>query len=625
MEIEDIKEDELCSSNIVDNKTYKIAVDFVMDKMKNAVKHTLGPYGGYTLIADYGNTYASTLPSKDGMRLVQQFKFTNQIADAVYKLIADTSLRINDRVGDGTTSAIIISEALYASVNDNFIKNEEVNITPTAIRIVLDACKDIIIKAATEKCVYAFDDIPESIQKSVIEKVCTVSANNDPVSGKLVSDLVNKRTSKDVYITAEKSFDDNDEVIKDTGFEIGSGIVNACMATEPDRQTCLFMNPLYLVLDGPLTFNDKPSFDKFLNYAIDKKKPLVVVAGEFDQPMKNYLIQLSTAYPVKDNAGKTTGYRKLPVAALHINPSYAKSRERIEDLCMILGATALPTQDGKMIEVSENLRFFEEVLGSSEKFESMTMRTRIFKGAGKPEAVQDRIKVLKEQLTSFSTTDDNMSFFAAEELRKRIAMLNSDLSIIRVGGRSIKEKEARRLLVEDAIFAAKSTLHHGTTIGANASIPHLIALYKEELSKDIIQRLIDNKNNIIVGNTNDEIKGIVEIALDSISVAFKSGYQNVLENAFGENVDRIKGIFDKMEASPIPSAFNLVTGIYESIDPENDSDFRCLEDNDLLVPGNTDVELLDAACMIVGLLTASNQMLTIFPNEVTMYQQAKPK
>lgn len=602
--------------NIVSKERLHENTSFVFDKIADSVGRTLGPGGGYTIISSTDAT-TPVYPTKDGYTIIQEYKFNDQVKFFIAEIIKDISKRMNLNVGDSTTSGLLIARRLYNLLMDYDISKKYPEIgcilPPISIRIILEAIREILTDEISKNKNYILKDLDRDLQNKLIEKVALTSANNDIEISSLVAELFTERESDHVFITTEIGTEDETFVDKEVGFKFGGGFINPCMANQTDRITCKLENPKFFLVDGPLTLNDINTLHMIIDYVImDLKQPIVLVAKDYDQPVLNMLTKRCTRSTELKN-GVPILHEKEPLAALTINTDHEKSRDRLEDLRLLLGCEIAETKKGKLMSFKNTTDFIHRFLGEAEEFNGTQLSTRIKRGKGDKVAVMARIKHIENRIKEINANEGMLAFSTIDGLKRRIAMMNSDMSIIKVGGASDKERRAKKLIFDDAILACTSAVDHGFALGGNIAITHYIDQNIENLTSTISEKLVSKSRNIIVGNDINHVKQIVKDILLFVSDSFSSAYKVAVENMVGESeaykkiVENVYTLCDKDK----PSIFDLVKGRYNTLTDEDVS---------VVVPANTDFELMSSIFASVGTLVSSNQFLSVLPGDSVAYR-----
>jgi len=610
-------------SNIVSSGKFHTNVSFVLSKMAESVGMTLGPGGGYTIISAVDNT-TPVYPTKDGYTVVMEYKFNDQVKYFIAEVIKDISKRMNLNVGDGTTSGLLIANSLYNFLMEYDITKKYPDIgcklPATSIRLILEAIRSVLVEMISNDPDYVLKGLDREKENELVKQVAISSANNNPDIGLAVAELFITRKSDNLFVTAETTFEDETEIERNVGFEFGTGFIHPSMANQPDKVTCRMMDPKFLLVDGPLTVNDMNELSRIIEHVnLTMHKPLVIIAREFDQPVMNDLIRRTTRY-VDGRAGNTI-HEKEDIVALTVNTTYENSKDRLDDLRIILGGTVLTTTKGQIINFKNNVTFLETLLGGADEFVGTQLRTRIKSGHGDKEAVLERIKSLEDTLKTLenlqsSGINDVLSVVSLDKVRRRIAMLNSDMTVVKVGGVNEKERRTKKLIYDDTIMACFAAIKHGFTLGGNVSIPHIIHTKFNEINDKVVEKILGSGKHVIVGNNKENVAQIASDILIIVATSFRSAYLRVLENMVGDGTAAYKEIEDKVyngDKQDKAVVYDLVKGAY----------VKLTDDNSLLSPGNTDFELMAAVFGAVGNLVSSNQLLSILPGDQTVFKPRK--
>jgi chaperonin GroEL len=600
--------------NTIDYEQRRRIILEVLRDISETVGHTLGPFGSFTLLTEpYGAS--PVVPSKDGFRIMNNIRYDNPIYDSIYRVVRDIAGRMNQLVGDSTTSGNVIAYEFY-KVLDKWIndarrkKKIHASITPAGISNILKALEEILIERLIDLgYVQQFNQngkimSPED-RTAIYRKVGTVAANNDPYIGNLIADLFSKTHSASTFVNVERADGDQTIVEEDMGFEMNTGHLHRLMATEQDGLTAVYNDPLFLLIDGPLTGHDIHQFgDWVTKICIEAQNPLVVIASEYTQEIMNFFIQARAGIAVPVGNDGQTEMRRLPIIGLIIDGSNDFGNARLRDLECALGANAIPTKDGKLLGAPTEITALLKILGRARKVKTAPFFCRILGGLGQPSEIENRISQLSRDL-EHKTMHDSLQFQAhIEMVKKRIAMLSGHMSTIFVGGSTYKEKESARQVYEDAVCAIRSTIEHGYTLGGNVSVPHLIASEWDHIVNDVVAKLIEKKVNVCLGNDERGIADRVNTVLEAIQGTFTKAYEKVLEHAGYNRAQIFKTIIQCTRAQTNPRTFNLMTDHYES--------FADRTIPDLLVAGNTDVELIRATFAVCLTFLTSDQLMTLY-------------
>lgn len=609
----DIKiDDSMLSGSVINKKTNIIGEErlnetkkYVLETMRNSISHTLGPSGANTLVTD-PSIHSSTIPSKDGVRLVNDLKFSDMVADSLYRMIADISNHLNTEVGDGTTSGIVIVDELYNKVK-TLLDTMEPAPTPAGVINLFDVLTEVLIEELPKKYTQKFDLTSED-SWDILKKIATVSANNDPVIGEMLANIFKERNSSEVFVNVELGFSEDTMSYGEEGFEMASGYISNFMATESDGQLAKYEKPKFLLVNGPITDNDADTVFNILNVVCSTGQPMVLVAADYSVNVRSALERNRLTGIPNGNGGRMS----FNCLAISLNSLHPTGKKRLSDLEVILGAKALKTYDGKIMDLPTNSADLDRVLGSADVVESLPYNTRIKGGGGYEDEIKARVDELKEKLKTIDPQDD---YFGWVETKKRIAMLNRDMVTIKVGGVVMKQAESRKFLIEDAVYALRSTLNNGYTVGGNVSV------YKALNDIEIVEKIVQNllKRTVTYGNDESDVRSIATKFIKVVAKAFVCGYEQVIRNCYGSDPSVIKEIINNVLLKKDLKVFNVVTERYEE-SKVTENGLEIPTTNQLIVPGNTDVEIVKAVFSVLSIFMSSNQMLTALPGDFELWQ-----
>lgn len=611
--------------NTIDkNQRRKIILNVLKD-IADTVGHTLGPFGSYTLLTEpYGAS--PVVPSKDGFRIMTNIRYDNPIYDSVYRVSRDISSRLNQLVGDSTTTGNEIVYWFYKEVDEllndkSWFKfwKKKVNITPAGVDHILKEIQNQLIEILKDtKNGYIKDfkplhNITDEVElakeklhrEEIYSHVGTIAANNDKDIGERIAKLFSINHSPETFINVERADGDETHIEADMGFEMSAGHIHRLMATEQDGIVAQYEDPMFLLIDGPLTGHDIHAFGSWVEaICLRENRPLVVIASEYTQELMNLFIQSRAGYEVARPDG-TTEMRRLPIIALMIDGSNDFGSARLRDLEVVLGAHALPTKDGKLFNPPKSIESLIGILGNASMIKTAPFFSRILGGKGDREVIQARINELQKDLDNRVLLDSMGSQAHVATIQKRIAMLSGRMSTIYVGGSTYKEKESKRQVYEDAVCAIRSTIEHGYTLGGNVSVPNAINKYhREVIIKNIIKALYMKKANVCLGNSEADMRERVDLLLTIVERTFTTAYEKVLSFA-GFDKRKIKNIIKKCtQYKDITMTYNLMIDDYEVLNGDRPAE--------LLVAGNTDVELIKAIFAVSLTFLTSDQLMTLY-------------
>lgn len=399
------------------------------DKLANAVKVTLGPKGR-NVVLDKG--FGSPTITNDGVSIAKEIELEDKIENLGAEIIKEVAEKTNDVAGDGTTTAVILAQALASEG----LKNVTAGANPLAIKRGIDKGVEAIIDNLKK--------ISKPIsKKEEIAQVATISAENEEV-GNLIAEAM-EEVGKDGVITIEesKTFGIQKEIVK--GLQFDHGYISPYMITDTEKMEAVFEDTYILITDRKIS-----SLQEILPVmeAIAKtgKKELVIIADEVEGDALATLV-----------VNKLRGiFNALAVKA----PGFGDRRkEMLQDIAVVTGGQVISEEVGLKLENVEikQLGFCRKVLASKEN-------TTIVEGKGKKEDIDARIKQIKKEL------DASESEFDKEKFQERLAKLAGGVAVIKVGAATEVEQKAKQHKTEDALSATRAAAEEGIVPGGGVAL-----------------------------------------------------------------------------------------------------------------------------------------------------------
>ena len=308
---------------------------------------------------------------------------------------------------------------------------------------------------------------------------------------------------------------------------------------------------------------------------LQKNRPLVVVAKGYDASIR------SLFYANKQIK------KDLPILPIDIAIQGKENLEKFDDLAISLGAVPYDKLGGEVLE-----KFDHNRLGSCAKVISTDISTKFIEGHGNPKSIEARINYIKERLEELELLDDHIDCDdEIRDLKKRIASLSQSMAIIYVGGETQTERDTKKFLIEDAVYAVKSALEYGYIVGGNLTLPRI--LNNENYIRVIKEELSEKMNHI---EPSKRISVITETLL-AIKKSFINSFDTVLKNSSLSKEQR-EAIIGRCLREPV--FYNLKRHEFESD-----------EETVVINSAETDIEIIKACFSIIGLLVTSNQFLSL--------------
>jgi len=561
--------------NALANNDYKERTVAALNCISSIVEKSLGYYGSTTVVQDaiYGH-----FVTKDGYSILKKVKFNDDVSNTILAVIKEISMNLVREVGDGSTSSVVTAKYLFDNIQDSLNDKDNIihKMPPQTIMNTLSFLQEKIAKELKKKAIKITDE-----NFDVIKNIATVSNNNDDHSGNIIFDIY-KEIKNEGFIFLEKSHNDKDYYEILNGMEMAKGYVDRCFSNSLDKLSCTFVNPYILMINDTLDDND-------LQFIIDsvvgpiagqRMKPVIIIA-------RNFSVEFVNCWKINK-----TKNPDLMLSLIDFRLDNYDHMELFEDLATYLGAKILDKRNMEVYqiqtsEINGNSAKIYEYLGSCEKSISTDRTSQFIGGKFNNEAIDLRIKSINEKIEKIKLEENKRSIDNdLYKLEKRKANLKAKIARLFVGGTTELEKDTRKYLMEDSIFACKSALKYGYIPGCNLSICKII----KEL-----------RNNPDYYWTKEE-KELLNIIYNSFFGCFKS----MLKNA-GIEYNKIKEIFDKCINEK--SVFNLKKLEDEYVDNTFEKDNETTIINSVM----TDIMIMKASFSIIGLLVTSNQFLSNMP------------
>ncbi|OGZ65560.1 MAG: chaperonin GroL [Candidatus Staskawiczbacteria bacterium RIFCSPHIGHO2_02_FULL_43_16] len=417
------------SKKIIYSENARKALKNGLDKVANAVKVTLGPKGRNVVL---GSTYGSPTITNDGVSIAKEIELEDVNENIGAQIIKEVAEKTNDAAGDGTTSAVLLTQAIATEG----LKNVAAGANPLALRRGIMAGKDAMIAALKEMS-------KKISSREEIAQVATISAQ-DKEMGDLIAAAM-EEVGNDGVITVEdsKTFGLSKEIVK--GLQFDRGYISHYMVSDAGKMEAVLEDAQVLIVDKKISSLQEllPVLEKIIKTG---KKELVIIADDIDGDALSTLI-----------VNKLRGiFNALAIKA----PGFGETKNQmLEDIATVTGATVISAQKGMKLENVEL-----EMLGSARRIISTKETTTIVEGKGKPEQLAARVEQIKAEMKNAT------SQFDKEKLQERLAKLAGGVGVIKVGAATEVEQKNRKLKLEDALNATRAAVEEGIVPGGGVAL-----------------------------------------------------------------------------------------------------------------------------------------------------------
>ncbi len=444
--------------------------------------------------------------TRDGVSIAKKLEdLDDPIEDFGARQIIQVSHEVNEEVGDGTTTAQVLSQAF----SREGLKNVTAGFDPIGLSLGMKKGEELIREELKKMA------IPVK-SKEDTKNVATISSR-DPIIGELISDVIDQ-VGKDGVVTIEESqgFSLSKEVVE--GVKIDRGYISPYIITNEKTGEAIFEDPYILVTDRKISMMSEigPLIKKLIDAKI---KELVIIADDIESPILTILINNRLSF--KCLAIRTPGFGDY-------------RREGLEDLASVIGAQYIQRDLGKIEDVQI------EHLGRAEKIISNKDSTVIMGGKGDKEKMKQRIDQIKHQI---SISD---SEFDKERLKIRLAKLSGSVAVIKVGGMTEVERKEKLDRIEDALNATRSAIEEGIVPGGGVALARISSLIETH------SQSIDKTNMTDLA---------FFVGLNIVSEGLKAPLKQIAKNAGFEGAV----VLDKVLQGKDDYGFNASTGKYENL------------------------------------------------------------
>ncbi|MEX2546693.1 MAG: chaperonin GroEL [Chloroflexota bacterium] len=474
-----------------------------VDKLADAVKVTLGPKGRNVVL---DKKFGAPTITNDGVTIAREIELEDPFENMGAQLLKEVATKTDDVAGDGTTTAVVLGQALVTEG----LKNVTAGANPMIVKRGMDKAVEAIVEALKVNA-RPVDN------REQISAVAAISAA-DPEVGEIIAEVMDK-VGKDGVITVEEGQSLGLEKEYTEGMQFDRGYISAYFVTNPDRMEAVLENPAILITDKKISSIQEllPALEK----AVQLGKPLFFVAEDVDGEALATLVVNKLRGTVSVLAVKAPGFGD-------------RRKEMLRDMAILSGANVISEELGRKLD-----SVTAEDFGSARRVVSTKDDTTIVDGAGSADAIKGRMTQIKAQIEE--TTSD----YDKEKLQERLAKLAGGVAVIKVGAATEVELKEKKHRIEDALSTTRAAVEEGIVAGGGTALLQTIpALDKLKLEGDemigvnILRRALEAPVRQIAENAGQEGSVVVSaVKLQPVGHGFDA--------LRGEYVDMFeKGIVD---------------------------------------------------------------------------------
>ena len=462
-----------------------------VDILADTVKVTLGPKGRNVVLE---KSFGSPLITNDGVTIAKEIELEDHFENMGAKLVSEVASKTNDIAGDGTTTATVLTQAIVREG----IKNVTAGANPIGIRRGIEAAVATAVEALKETAIAVSN-------KEAIAQVAAVSSRSEKV-GEYISEAMEK-VGNDGVITIEESKGMETELDVVEGMQFDRGYLSQYMVTDSEKMVADLDNPYILITDKKIS--NIQEILPLLESILKTNRPLLIIADDVDGEALPTLVLNKIRGTFNVVAVKAPGFGD-------------RRKAMLEDIAILTGGTVITEDLG--LELKDATI---EALGQASKVTVDKDSTVIVEGSGNPEAIANRVAVIKSQIES--TTSE----FDKEKLQERLAKLSGGVAVIKVGAATETELKEMKLRIEDALNATRAAVEEGIVSGGGtAFVSVLDAVAALDLTGDEA-----TGRNIVLRALEEPVR----------QIALNAGFEGSI-------------IIDRLKNSEVGTGFNAATG-----------------------------------------------------------------
>jgi len=503
-----------------------------LSELANAVKVTLGPTGKNVILQ---KSWGSPKVTKDGVSVSKEIELPQPFKNMGAKMVNQAANKTADEVGDGTTTATILAEAIYTEG----LKHVTAGANPMAIQRGIAKAVDEVSKF--------IKSVSVPVKGDDVAKVATISANNDPSVGKLIAEAM-KKVGKEGVIEIEEGKGTENEVSVVEGMQFDRGYISPYFMTNPETLECV-LEDAYILLHEKKLSNVReliPLLEKIAGVA----RPILIVSEDVEGEALAALVINRLQGVLKVCAVKAPGFGD-------------RRKAMLQDMGVVTGGEVISEDLGIKLEKVELSQ-----LGQAKKIVIDKETTTLIEGAGARKDIQARCDQIHSQIEKTTSSYDK------EKLQERLAKLTGGVAVIKAGAATETEMKEKKDLLEDALHATRAATQEGVVAGGGVVFLRAIAEVEkarakakgeEKIGFEIVAEAMRKPTMQIADNSGEHGDVIAAQLLERLDKEKNLGY----DANTGQFVDMLKaGIIDPakvvrtaLESAASVAALMLTTSV----------------------------------------------------------------
>ena len=470
-----------------------------VNTLADAVKVTLGPKGRNVVLE---KAFGAPTVTKDGVTVAKEIELKDKLENMGAQMVKEVASKTSDVAGDGTTTATLLAQCIYNEGQ----KMVSAGANPMALKRGIDSGVAALVESLKEMSNPTRD-------KNEITQVGAISANNDEMVGKLISEAMEK-VGKEGVITVEeaKGMETSLEVVE--GMQFDRGYLSPYFVTDPEKMAVTLEDPVILLHEKKIS--SMKDLVPLLEGVAKLGKPLLIIAEDVEGEALATLI-----------VNKLRG--TLQVAAVKAPGFGDRRKAMLEDLAVLTGGQVVSEDMGVKLE---NVNV--EELGKCKTVKIDKDNTTIVDGAGSRSSIEGRMKQIRTQIEE--TTSD----YDREKLQERLAKLVGGVAVLNIGAATETEMKEKKARVEDALNATRAAVEEGIVAGGGVALLRCIGA---------------------LDKVRDKVRGEEKSGIDILKRALQEPLRQIAENAGFEG----SVVVNEVLAGKKDYGFNAETGKYENL------------------------------------------------------------
>ena len=463
------------------------ALETGMNALADTVKITLGPKGRNVVL---DKKYGAPLITNDGVTIAKEIELEDPFENMGAQIIKEVSTKTNDVAGDGTTTAVVLAQAIIKEGS----KNVAAGANPMGIKRG--------IEAAVAEAVAGLKEISKPVEnKQAIAQVASISAGDENI-GSLISDAMEK-VGNDGVITVEESKTMKTELNIVEGMQFDRGYASAYMVTDTDKMEAVLDNPYILITEKKIS--NIQEILPVLEAVVQQGRKLLIIAEDVEGEALATLVVNKLRGTFTCVAVKAPGFGD-------------RRKAMLQDIAILTGAQVISEELGLELKDTTVAQ-----LGTARQVKVDKENTTIVEGAGDPSEIKARISSIRAQI------EDTTSDYDKEKLQERLAKLAGGVAVIAVGAATEVEMKEAKLRIEDALNATRAAVEEGIVAGGGTAYVNAVPAVEKLISEvegdektgvQIIVKALQEPIRQIAANAG--IDG--SVVLEKIKTSGKVGY-----------------------------------------------------------------------------------------------------